>query len=252
MAAVFQKFSEEQKALINPEDTTEKIPGFPECCVTTFSENIINKYAGMHQTEVIGQLYFTNGSIPVYRIIYRDIPIAFFLSRVGAPACAVGLEEVIAMGAKRIVLFGSCGILESSADGKIIVPASAVRDEGTSYHYLEASEEISAEESSVSTVVRCLERCGYPYITGKTWTTDGIYRETASLIRERKEMGCLAVEMEYAAALAVTGFRKVDFRGFLYGADYVEDTRWEPRDLTDYGLTNAEKYMALAFECALE
>lgn len=41
MAAVFQKFSEEQKALINPEDTTVRIPGFPEWCVTTFSENII-------------------------------------------------------------------------------------------------------------------------------------------------------------------------------------------------------------------
>lgn len=81
MAAVFQKFSEEQKALINPEDTTEKIPGFPECCVTTFSENIINKYAGMHQTEVIGQLYSANGCIPVYRISGTKAPVIIIWKR---------------------------------------------------------------------------------------------------------------------------------------------------------------------------
>lgn len=152
MTTVFQKFSEEGRALINPEDTTERIPDFPELCVTTFSENIIRKFAEMHQTEIIGQLYSANGCIPIYKIAYKGTPIAFFLSRVGASACAVGLEEIIAMGEKKIVLFGSCGILDPSADGKIIVPTSAVRDEGTSYHYMAISQEIEADKSSVNAV----------------------------------------------------------------------------------------------------
>ena len=63
--------------------------------------------------------------------------------------------------------------------------------------------------------------------------------------------GCLCVEMECAAALAVTKFRGVPFAQFLYGADNLDSSEWEPRDLTEYGLSNAEKYFALALECAI-
>lgn len=177
----------------------------------------------------------------------------FFLSRVGAPACVAGIEEVIALGAKKLVLFGSCGVLnEEVANGKIIVPTVAIRDEGTSYHYIEAADEILADEKSVETLTKCLKECGYPYVKGKTWTTDAIYRETKSLISERKAAGCIAVEMECAAALAVTQFRKLPFAQFLFGADNLDTAQWEPRDLVEYGLSSAEKYLALAFECVLE
>lgn len=252
MKTVFKEFPHEKSAFINPEDTTKRDPDFPELCVSTFSEQIIDKYASMENTKIIGQLYSANGCIPIYQIIYKNTPIAFYLSRVGAPACVVGIEEVIALGAKKLVLFGNCGILdESLTSGKIIVPASAVRDEGTSYHYTKASDEIFADEHSVSQLVNCLEQCGYPYVKGKTWTSDAIYRETGSLIRERKAAGCIAVEMECAAALAVTQFRKIPFVQFLYGADNLDAPIWEPRDLSEYGLSQAETYMALAFECVL-
>jgi len=58
--------------------------------------------------------------------------------------------------------------------------------------------------------------------------------------------------MECAAALAVTQFRKVSFAQFLYGADNLDSSEWEPRDLIEYGLSNAEKYFALACECVIE
>jgi len=57
--------------------------------------------------------------------------------------------------------------------------------------------------------------------------------------------------MECAAALAVTQFRNIPFVQFLFGADNLDTAEWEPRDLTEYGLSNAEKYLALAFECAI-
>ena len=68
-------------------------------------------------------------------------------------------------------------------------------------------------------------------MTGKTWTTDAVYRETQSVIEERREQGCLAVEMECSAALAVTQFRKIPFVQFLYGADHLHADRWEQRDI---------------------
>lgn len=253
MATVFKKFPHEEKAFINPEDVTKRNPDFPELCVSTFSENIINRFTSLKNVKIIGELYTANGNIPIYEILYKNTRIAFFLSRVGAPACVAGIEEVIALGAKKLVLFGSCGILnEEIANGKIIVPTAAIRDEGTSYHYIEAADEILADEKSVETLTTCLKKCGYPYVKGKTWTTDAIYRETKSLISERKAAGCIAVEMECAAALAVTQFRKLPFAQFLFGADNLDTTQWEPRDLVEYGLSSAEKYLALAFECVFE
>lgn len=128
---------------------------------------------------------------------------------------------------------------------------SAVRDEGTSYHYAAPSPEIRADAHSIRILEHVLTKCGYPYIKGKTWTSDAIYRETLPLIQERRENGCLVAEMECASMLAVSQYRQIPFIQFLYGADNLSSDTWEIRDLALYGLTNAEKYMVLAFECGL-
>lgn len=92
-------------------------------------------------------------------------------------ACVVGFEEVVAMGAEKFVLFGSCGVLDDDkVKDNIIIPVSAVRDEGTSYHYLPPSREIEADACSVQVLADVLTKCGYSYIKGKTWTSDDIYR----------------------------------------------------------------------------
>lgn len=94
----------------------------------------------MKNTEKIAELYTANGAVPVYKIRYKNHPIAFYMSRVGAPACAAGFEEIVAMGAKKFVLFGSCGVLDDETlKDNIIIPVCAVRDEGTSYHYIAPS-----------------------------------------------------------------------------------------------------------------
>lgn len=252
MKTIFQKDNIAEPALFTPFDTTKKIKDFPEICVSTFSENIIQKFASMKNAEKIAELYTANGALPVYKILYKDQEIAFYLSRVGAPACVAGFEEIIAMGAKKFVLFGSCGVLkDEKVKQNIIIPVSAVRDEGTSYHYIAPTTEIKATEHSIQILQSTLEKCGYSYVCGKTWTSDAIYRETVSAIQERRQEGCLAVEMECASMLAVSRYRNIPFAQFLYGADNLSSEKWEIRDLQLYGLTNAEKYMMLAFECGL-
>ena len=59
-------------------------------------------YESEYTTKKIAELYTANGVIPVYKIRYKDTDIAFYLSRVGAPACVVGFEEIIAMGVKNL------------------------------------------------------------------------------------------------------------------------------------------------------
>ena len=213
MKTIFQRDKITEPALFTPVDTTKKIENFPEICVSTFSEKIIQKFSSLKDVEKIAELYTANGAMPVYKMRYKNQEIAFYLSRVGAPACVSGFEEVVAMGAKKFVLFGSCGVLD---DEKVKLNTS-----------------------------------GYSYVNGKTWTSDGIYRETLPVIQERREEGCLVVEMECASMLAVSKYRKIPFVQFLYGADNLSSEKWEMRDLELYGLTNAEKYMLLAFEIGL-
>ena len=177
MNTIFQRTNISEPALFSPCDTTKQIDGFPEICVSTFSENIIQKFSSLNTSQKAAELYTANGVIPVYKIRYKDTDIAFYLSRVGAPACVVGFEEIVAMGAKKFVLFGSCGVLDDdSVKDKLIIPISAVRDEGTSYHYIAPSPEIDADPHSVKILENVLSNCGYPYIKGKIWTSDAIYR----------------------------------------------------------------------------
>lgn len=215
MATIFEHFSEEENALIDPCDTTGRVDGFPKVCITTFSEGMIETFVRNNPVKIIANLYSANGAVPVYEVGYGEEKMGLFLSRVGAPACAAGLEEVISMGAEAIVQFGCCGILNESLAEK------------------------------------CMRRHGIPYVTGKVWTTDAIYRETRELVEERKRQGCIAVEMEGSASMAVARFRKIPLIQFFYGADSLDGDSWEIRDLTDYGIRHGDRYMAIALECGI-
>ena len=140
------------------------------------------------------------------------------------------LEEVIAIGCRKFVACGGCGVLQRDiAVGHLIVVSAAVRDEGTSYHYLPPGREVVAQEADLKALVDILSRRGLPYRVGKTWTIDAPYRETRDKIARRREEGCLAVEMEAAGMMAVAQFRGVAFAQVLYGGDDLSGSEWNSR-----------------------
>lgn len=65
MNTVFQRTKISEPALFTPSDTTKKLENFPEICVSTFSEKIIQKFASLSDTEQIAELYTANGVTPV-------------------------------------------------------------------------------------------------------------------------------------------------------------------------------------------
>jgi nucleoside phosphorylase len=75
-----------------------------------------------------------------------------------------------------------------------------------------------------------LETQDDPYLFGKTWTTDAIFRETRSKIQARRAEGALVVEMETAALFAVGAFRNVLVAQLLYAGDNVGGDSWDHRD----------------------
>ena len=202
----------------------------PEHCVLCFFGEVLEKVAKENDARLLVQNAWEDGPHPLYEIEHRGRRLAFCHPGVGAPLAAGILEELIAFGCRKFIACGGCGVLEKDiAVGHLIVVGSAVRDEGVSYHYLAPSREVTADPSAVAALRAVVEQRGLPYIQGKTWTTDAPYRETPGKIALRRADGCVAVEMEASALMAVARFRQVLLGQLLYGGDDLSGEQWDNR-----------------------
>jgi uridine phosphorylase len=148
----------------------------------------------------------------------------------GAPGCVALAEELAAFGTKRIIFMGYCGSLQPGVRaGDIIVPLEAIREEGTSYHYLSPSVAAQPHQEILNVIRDCLRRKKIPYHQGKIWTTDAIYRETKGKVKQYQTQGVLGVEMELAALFAFGMARQVAVGGLLVVADELSAESWHPR-----------------------
>lgn len=116
--------------------------------------------------------------------------------------------------------------------GHLVIPTTAVRDEGTSSHYAAPSRQIHTDPATVAIAIQVLQERAVPFTLGTTWTTDAPYRETTARIHRRQDEGCLTVEMVTAALLAVAAFRNVRFIQYLYAGDDLSGTAWDHREWT--------------------
>lgn len=245
------EFDSAGEAVIEPSRVIKPID-IPERCVICFFKDVVDGMAVRDKMPVITELKSECGITPVYKMDTQKGSIAVLSPFVGAPAAAATLEEVIALGCRKFIACGGAGVLDRSiAVGHLIVPTSAIRDEGTSYHYLPPSREVEADMHAVRTIQNVLERHGVKYLTAKTWTTDAIFRETHAKVAVRKSEGCLTVEMECAAFFAVSQFRKVTFGQILYGGDDVSGIEWDGRRWIDRKDIR-EGLLRLAAECCME
>lgn len=106
----------------------------------------------------------------------------------------------------------------------------AVRDEGTSFHYLAPSRTVGADEIATQAIVAALEAAEVPFVRGRSQTTDAIYRETRERMQRRIAEGCITVEMKAAAFFAIAKFRNVRVGQLLYAGDTLAGDEWDGRD----------------------
>jgi uridine phosphorylase len=169
-------------------------------------------------------------NIPIYEMEIMGKKVHLSLGYVGAAGSAAFLEELIASGFSKFIVCGGAGVLRKDiAVGHLIIPTSAIRDEGVSYHYLAPAREIECNPEVIGKIEEELNKYKIDYIKGKTWTTDSFYRETEDKIELRKSEGCLTVEMEAAAFFAVARFRNVKLGQILYGGDDLSSMTWDSR-----------------------
>jgi uridine phosphorylase len=221
------EFEESQTAVINP-PMRRKVDNFPELAVACWFGDVQRKrFAGQ---DPIYRIPFEHGDHEVHVVEHLGKRIAVFNPGVGAPAAAGSLEDIIALGATKIIGCGGAGIVKQGFDvGHIIVPTGAVRDEGTSHHYQPVDVAVVPHPLAVDAIDAELSDAGVPHDKGLTWTTDAIFRETPEKVARRREQGCISVEMEASAMFAVAMFRGAVYGQLLYAGDDVSAQTWDHR-----------------------
>ena len=240
-------------AVINPSDFINKVEGMPKVAIACYSCVTFDRMIQDLDTEIVSELSSANGIVNVYKGKYKGVELAFFMMGVGAPMSAACMEEIYEMGVEKIIVFGTCGVLDRDIeDCSIIIPNAAIRDEGTSYHYAPLSDEIEVNEKHIDTFTKMLDDMGISYTIGKTWTTDAIYRETKDKVKARKEQGCICVDMECSADAAVAKFRDKDLIQFFYAADNLDNEDYDKRSLSNEDkIEEKDKIAVIALELAI-
>lgn len=248
--SITDSFDPVGKPLITPADSYRKSPYALDVCVINFSQKIMDALIGDGVVELLeaDRIRCVSCYFPVYRV--RGTNIGIVKTTVGAPITAALAEEMsYVYSCRKFVMFGSCGGLDSSiAQGKLIVPTHAYRDEGMSYHYAPPADYIEVKNHAF--VASALDSLGVGYVTGRTWTTDAFYRETDLLCARRRAEGCIAVEMEVSAVQAVADFYGLELYNFLYRADNLDAASWECSYLSDMPHDERLSHFYVALEVA--
>jgi uridine phosphorylase len=130
---------------------------------------------------------------------------------IGGPYAVLIAEQLHAAGAGLIIGLTSAGRVAPNLPlPGLVVATSAIRDEGTSYHYLAPGKEVACPPHVTMPIVRELSRAGFAVQPGKVWTTDAPYRETGNQLEKWAAEDVLAVEMQAASLFAFAIVRKVN------------------------------------------
>ena len=223
------EFDADRFALIEP--LARKNIHLPEHGVIVFYSWVIDILLKANRLTQIHQIGSVLTPIKIYQLYYDKKPVTVVCpTGCGGPLAGALLEELIAYGCRKVVACGSAGCLRSEFSVEsIVIPSAAIRDEGTSYHYLPPSRTVLVEPAVINKLEDVLKKHHINYQVGLNWTTDAPYRETRQKIARRKEEGCLTVDMEFASLLAVARFRKIPFGQYLLVVDDISGDEWDNR-----------------------
>lgn len=239
------EFDDVYDSVIMP--THEKLDlTLPRKCVYGFLGDHIDQYAIKNKAKKIVEFDSATKTYPIYIINHKDYDLTLVQAPVGSAPAAQLMDWLIGYGVKEIISTGTCGGLVAMPESTFIVPTRALRQEGTSFHYVRPSRYIDLNSVAISAIEDLFKKRGLKYSEVMTWTTDGFYRETKNLVKYRVEEGCSVVEMECSALAAVAEMRNVVFGEILFTADTLAD-------IENYDQRNwAKDSLAYALELAMD
>ena len=140
--------------------------------------------------------YHTN----LYNFQYDGIEFGVVGCAVGASFAVLVAEEMFASGCELLISITSAGQITKIAEPPyFFLIEKALRDEGTSYHYLPPSNYAEMNQAIRNELRQAFKLFEASMHYGASWTTDGPFRETKTAICFAESEGILGVEMEAAA-----------------------------------------------------
>ncbi len=173
----------------------------PALCLLDPDGDILNNL--LHRGEAAPDPQWACYHTKLYTCDRDGIRFGIVAHAVGAPFAVLVAEELFATGCELLVSITSSGqISPLRPPPYFVLIERALRDEGTSYHYLPPSEYSSIDERHLRMLDGGFKGATVPVYRGAVWTTDAPFRETAVAIEHARSLKILAVEMEAAALYA--------------------------------------------------
>ncbi len=139
----------------------------------------------------------------MYDFSHRGIEFGIVGNAVGASFAVLVAEEMFACGCELLISMTSAGqIVSKGSPPYFVLIEKALRDEGTSYHYLPPAPFSTIDLKLMECLKSILVKSQPPVFLGATWTTDAPFRETEIAINYCRSEGILGVEMEASALYA--------------------------------------------------
>jgi uridine phosphorylase len=201
----------------------------PGSIILCYSKRLMDKIQNVHQVSAVSGI-FDHNVTKLYSIGGTDHKVGILSGfGVGAPATIMHMEELIAWGARRFVILGMAGGINSDLKpGDVVLCTKSIRDEGTSHHYMRNSKYAFASKDLSDGLFESLSKDFKRLFQGPSWTIDAPYRETVKELVHYRSEGVMTVEMEASAVFAVGHVRGVETSAVFIVSDLLTESGWKP------------------------
>lgn len=182
------------------------------CYQSSLVERVVATHQGVWSSGAFRKVYWLGSTAPGVAIVYDHI---------GAPCAALSMEMLIAWGVQDFISIGTAGAIASDLRiGDLVGCDRAIRDEGTSHHYLPTG--TYSYPTDQGQFAKQFLR------VGTSWTLDAFFRHTREEIAAHQQSGVLTVEMEASALFAVGQARNVRIGAGFVISDLLHGKEWDP------------------------
>jgi len=163
----------------------------------------------------------------LYSLKRKGVEIDLVGPAMGAPIAGMVLEQLIAGGAKQVIMIGLGGSIDSGLRiGDLLLVKEAISDEGTSRCYPKGKDAPGASVLLFEKIKRELDEGDYKYKVGTAFSTDGFFQESKQKLDNFHKQGALAVEMELSAVYNIARYRGIEACGLVVISDELFEGEW--------------------------
>lgn len=176
-----------------------------------------------------------------YTGTYKGVPVSVQTSGMGAPSMSIVVEELLKLGARRLIRVGTCGgIARGINTGEIVIASAAAPVDGATRTYLHGDPYAPAADFGlVRSLVEAAERHGQKPHVGQVATVDTFYNPDPDYFSKWRDRGVLALEMESSVLYYLAA------RAKAAGADVAAATILTVSDVLSEEATSEETYLPL-------